>query len=292
MKIAFLTFLAAMALSLYGGDRGFLGVTLSQKVEDGVNGKVTVHFVHSNSGADKAGLKPKDQIITVNGITINETKDISLALDGLTVGAKADLVVLRNGRQQNIQVELGEGPFKINVKHALNRKFAFSLIDQPYIGVDIETLNDQLARFFKVDAGILVKKVIADGPAELAGLQAGDVIVAWNGSPLNKSHELTESLREAEAGDLVNLTVVREGQSLDYSVTLEKRDHYDINHSFDFPLPKVYLEHLNGELLWDKDGGELKLHLEKLHEHLQDLDHLKKLKHHHHKHKEKDGEKL
>ena len=84
------------------------------------------------------------------------------------------------------------------------------------LGVQVETLCDQLAEYFGVKGGgVLVSTVTADSPAQKAGLKAGDVITAVNGTAVRDAGELVEELREAGDGGEVRLDIVRDKKTYD-----------------------------------------------------------------------------
>ena len=62
------------------------------------------------------------------------------------------------------------------------------------------------------------------GPAEAAGLRAGDTILAFEGRPVTESDELVVAIRAQEPGDTVTLTVRRGEEVFDVDVTLEAGD--------------------------------------------------------------------
>lgn len=64
----------------------------------------------TGSPAEKAGLKPKDIIVKVDNTTIDENNSLSTVLGRYTVGQKVTLTVLRDGKEQTIDVMLGEAP--------------------------------------------------------------------------------------------------------------------------------------------------------------------------------------
>ncbi|MGE5576457.1 MAG: S1C family serine protease, partial [Syntrophothermus sp.] len=69
--------------------------------------------------------------------------------------------------------------------------------------------------------GILVVSVVADSPAERAGLQQADVIVQGNGKPLAKIEELIALVRQAGRGNTLTLGLIRKGQRLQVDVLLQ-----------------------------------------------------------------------
>lgn len=68
--------------------------------------------------------------------------------------------------------------------------------------------------------GIALTQVIADGPADKAGLKDGDVVVAMDGEPVGSLGAFTERIRAHKPGDSVTLTVLRNGDRSDRRVTL------------------------------------------------------------------------
>lgn len=80
-------------------------------------------------------------------------------------------------------------------------------------GAEMRTLNSGLAGYFGVDRGVLVTGVAGETPAAMAGLAAGDVVVAANGVPVASVQELREAL--ARHHPATALVLVRKGQRLE-----------------------------------------------------------------------------
>ena len=68
--------------------------------------------------------------------------------------------------------------------------------------------------------GAYVARATAGGPADKAGIKAGDIITKVNGVEISTSYELTRQLFKYKPGDTVTVTYYRNGQSFDTSVTL------------------------------------------------------------------------
>jgi serine protease Do len=90
------------------------------------------------------------------------------------------------------------------------------------IGVTVQEMTPQLAESFGVEKarGALVSHIDAGGPAAKAGLQAGDVIVGFNGKPIESSGALPALVAETKPGTTVNLRVLRGGADKDLKVTV------------------------------------------------------------------------
>jgi putative serine protease PepD len=72
------------------------------------------------------------------------------------------------------------------------------------------------------DAAVL-KDIVDNGPAQKAGLQVNDAVIAVDGEPVNSALSLVGQLRERQTGAAVTLTVVRDGKAIDIKVTLGTR---------------------------------------------------------------------
>jgi S1-C subfamily serine protease len=109
-----------------------------------------------------------------------------------------------------------------------------------YLGISGATITPELAQAFNlpVEEGVLVQQVEEGGPAAAAGIQGattaasvegqefglgGDIIVAVNGEAIASTEDLIEKISDSHAGETVELTVNREGQTASVSVKLAER---------------------------------------------------------------------
>jgi S1-C subfamily serine protease len=95
----------------------------------------------------------------------------------------------------------------------------------PFLGVSTETVTPELAAVegLTVDEGVLVVALAQGGPAEAAGIQGGDVIVAVDGETVADNADLQDRLLEHQPEDEVEVTVVRGSDTQDFTVTLGVR---------------------------------------------------------------------
>jgi len=123
---------------------------------------------------------------------------------------------------------VGPGPYVFRWKGPGDGGFAtpWASLGPMRLGVRYMELGDQLASYFGVDAehGVLVTSVEPDSPAEKAGLQAGDVILEFDGEPIEHGADLREHVAEAEGGGPLSVKVQRRGKPLDLEVTLAERE--------------------------------------------------------------------
>jgi len=92
----------------------------------------------------------------------------------------------------------------------------------PRLGVHVEPMGEQLARYFGVEPGkgLLVKEVVVGSAAERAGIEAGDVIVRVGDREIHAAGDIAAALRERKGGDVVAVDVLRRGKAMTKRVTL------------------------------------------------------------------------
>jgi serine protease Do len=93
-------------------------------------------------------------------------------------------------------------------------------ITRGYLGISIQDLTPELAKWFGVPEGhgILVADVAKDSPAEKAGLQRDDVILEYNGNPIDEIGSFRSHISTTQSGKAIELTVVRKGERMKKSV--------------------------------------------------------------------------
>jgi putative serine protease PepD len=100
--------------------------------------------------------------------------------------------------------------------------------DQAFLGVnttDVATESDAIRDRYgiTVDEGAYVRSVVPGSAAEDAGVEAGDVIVAVDGTETPDSASVGEVIRELEVGDTVTMTILRDGERIEIEATLRRR---------------------------------------------------------------------
>jgi serine protease Do len=159
---------------------GWLGVSIQDLNQDlrnyfGIKKKegVIIVKVYQDSPAKKAGLKEGDLILTYNQKSVKTTRDLVRMVTDSEVGQKADLVILRNGKEKNIDIKVGKRPEDVRrLKQLTNQDKA------NFRGMSVKNLDSYLKQKLgiKQDSGVVVVELEDDSPAEASGLQRGDLI--------------------------------------------------------------------------------------------------------------------
>ncbi|MGF1472969.1 MAG: S1C family serine protease [Rubrobacteraceae bacterium] len=99
--------------------------------------------------------------------------------------------------------------------------------EHPYLGVYLTDLSDETARSYGISAGsgALVTELEPGGPADEAGIRAGEVITAVGSTDIESSGDLLGALRNYAPGDTIEVTVDRNGRQVQLQVNLESREN-------------------------------------------------------------------
>ena len=92
-------------------------------------------------------------------------------------------------------------------------------IVKPYIGVSVSTVSNE-ATGYGLPGGASVQQIAEGSPAEKAGLQVNDIITAVNGTEISSSGELVEIVGNCAPGDELTLSVYRQGETLELTLTV------------------------------------------------------------------------
>lgn len=99
----------------------------------------------------------------------------------------------------------------------------YNKVLRPYIGISGIDLDDATVQRYKLATlGVYIQSVQNFSPAEKSGLQSGDIIIKADGKDIKTMDELNEIKNSHKIGETMNLTINRDGQEKDVTVTLEE----------------------------------------------------------------------
>jgi serine protease Do len=232
-----------------GGYLGIGGLDITPDRAKALNLKeergVEVSSLAEEGPAAKAGVKQGDVVLEFNGQPVQGTAQFQRLVRETPVGRQVKITVWRGGATQTVTATVGENkqsttmispgdgswnfsmpmPAMPNVSPMPDMEFPhLNMTSQnPMLGIVGEPLarEDQLAEFFGVQDGVLVRSVKKGSAAEKAGIKAGDVITKVDDSKVTSSSEITRVLRGLKSKKTFGVTVVRNKKEMPLSVTLE-----------------------------------------------------------------------
>lgn len=252
---------ADRAVTIRVGGGSFLGVAVAEitaerakvlnlREERGVE----ITRVEEDSPAAKGGIKTGDVVLEYNGQRVEGMDQFMRMVRETPPGREVKLAISRNGGLQNVVVKTeSRKTWMAKSGDGFSRTFEFPNIVIPDIqipdipkaymswrstmlGVEAESIDSQLAQYFGVKEGVLVRSVIKGSAAERAGLKAGDVITRVDGTSVSNPREVSTAIRTARSKKSTTLTVMRDRKEIAMTVPLEDREN-DADHALR-PMPQ------------------------------------------------------
>jgi serine protease Do len=205
---------------------------------------VEVTRIEDGSPAQKAGLKTGDVVLDYNGQRIEGTEQFVRMVRETPEGRQVRLLISRDGNTQTLTAAIaarkGPGtivrpeidPEGLQVEmQKLRDHLPFPTPDTPQVvmgmrsvglGIEAESITAQLAEYFGVKEGVLVRSVVKDSAAAKAGMKAGDVITKVDETSVSQPQEITRALRTLQTKRTFPVIVVRNHKDVTLSVTLEE----------------------------------------------------------------------
>jgi serine protease Do len=196
---------------------------------------VEITRVEEGSPAEKGGLKTGDVVLELNGDRVEGLEQFMRMVRETPPGREVKLGITRGGSAQQVIVKTGsrKSISMVSPREGELPRFAMPEIRMPdvpraymswrsaMLGVDAESLDSQLATYFGVKEGVLVRSVIKGSAADKAGLKAGDVITKVDDTAVSTPREITSAIRSARNKTSAVVAVVRDKKEMTFTVTLD-----------------------------------------------------------------------
>ncbi len=112
-----------------------------------------------------------------------------------------------------------------SAKMVMDQLLKHGKVERGLLGVNIQDVTEALAKSFgRPDTnGALVSQVVPGGPAEKAGVKAGDIILAFNDTPITGASQLKNLVGETKAGSSAKLSIWRDKKTVTLNTTIAER---------------------------------------------------------------------
>lgn len=223
-------------------------------LDEDTRGALVIQVVE-NSPAEKGGVKGSTETVEIDGQQARVGGDIITSVNGekvinfddvaAYVGARArvgdtlTLEVLRDGKSEQLEVTLAARPNQESASRQPTQQAPAAA--NAWLGIAGRTVTDSIREAMKLDnsvEGVLVGEVTPNSPADKAGLRpskdevqqngetlrvGGDIITAIDSSPIQTIEDLRSTLAKMESGDVIEITILRNGEEQKLDITLAER---------------------------------------------------------------------
>jgi Do/DeqQ family serine protease len=207
-------------------ERGWIGIVtqpISREFAAYFNDKqlqgILVSEVLQGSPADRAGLRPMDIIVALNGKDVRAEKEddlnmFSQMISSTAVGEKVELEIVRNNRRKKMDIEVGLQP-----------KVKADEYEDEELGLTVKEITETMYRQYVLETkeGVFVQYAEIGGVAGEAKLETGDLIIAVEDDPVSSLDEFKSTLQKYKDRKMLLFRIIR-GKNRLFAL-LDRRDN-------------------------------------------------------------------
>ncbi len=196
---------------------------------------VELTVVEQDGPAEKAGLKVGDVVLRYNGQRVEGNEQFARLVRETPAGREVKLEISRGGATQTVMVRVAqrkaprvewgdqpEMPAHLEI-HMPDLPRALMQLRSSILGVEAESIDGQLAQYFGVKEGVLVRSVSRGSAAEKAGIRAGDVIIKIEDTHIATPSDISTRLRTLH-GKSVAVALMRDHKELTVTLAISDDD--------------------------------------------------------------------
>jgi serine protease Do len=188
--------------------RGWLGITLQSLDDnlaksfnlDNTEGALVADVIKGDP-ADLAGVKSGDVIKKADGKDVIDSRDLTQFVGGKKPGDTVRLAIIRDGKNININVKLGE-------RKTDDSETVIPSKNSESSPIRVRDLSDQEKNRLDISGGVAVTGVIGGSAAEKAGLSSGDIIVWLNRAEIKSARQFQDAYSGIKPGNSVSIKII------------------------------------------------------------------------------------
>jgi serine protease Do len=203
----------------YLGVRGIYPVTeqIAKSMDLDVTHGAMIMKVEPRTPAEKAGMKPYDVIVAIDGDPIKDPTDLSFKVADIPPGTTVNIKVLRKGGEEKI--------LKVKIAELESEEEPAAAPETSKdLGLEVRELTPRLAgRYgYKTDEGLIIVDIDQSSEAYRKGIRQGDIILEVNQEKILEVKDWEKILKKTKPGDAIMLLLRREqnGEPVDFIQTI------------------------------------------------------------------------
>ncbi|MCF8024648.1 MAG: DegQ family serine endoprotease [Desulfobacteraceae bacterium] len=197
--------------------RGWLGVAIQELNDElkeyyNVDKGVLISRVFEGDPAEKAGLKPNDVIMAINGKPVDSPRQLSKLIAAIQPGEKVKIKFVRDGETKNVIVTLT----KREEEKLADRQQQPGETEKASLGMDVVNITPEIARQYNLEdaQGVIVSGVNPESKADEAGLKRGDIIREINHKPISSVQDFQQVINAVKDGEMLYFYTLRARQGI------------------------------------------------------------------------------
>jgi serine protease Do len=201
--------------------RGWLGVSIQMVTPDlapsfglkEAQGAIVADVINGGA-AEKAGIKQGDVILTFDGRAIKSANDLPWIVAETPIGKTVNVKLIRQGKELDVKVTVVEMTEQVLALQAGKTKNV--------LGFAVDNIKPEWRKQFDIaaKAGVVVIQVEADGLADDAGIEPGDVIREVNKKIIKDLNEFKKAMKQIKSNENVIFLLSRDDQSFYVSIAV------------------------------------------------------------------------
>jgi serine protease Do len=189
--------------------RGYIGVQIEMMTPLRAEGSgldkprgVFISAVLPGKAAEKAGIRPGDVILEVEGAAVNRPNQLQARVSQYNPGDEVALIVWRDGRKMNFDIVLEGRDDQISATRE-NRQDTEKKVGS--LGINIREMTRDELNLYDLEKGVLIQSVVRNSAAANEGLRRGDVIYEIDGKLISSVTDFNDHIEELDPGAIIKM---------------------------------------------------------------------------------------